>query len=109
MMDQDCSEPVGVWKQKLNELHVAFVVAIVKGTFHMTLFCVALALVYYLGIVCECCECLWGIMFLCLMAMMMLGQHHLWILVLASFLVTFWVGCKTGGPFLFVETRSAIG
>lgn len=52
-----------------------------------------------------CCACVWIVMGASLLLMMFCSMHFLWIVLVASFVVTFWAGCQTGNAWIVVTTK----
>ncbi len=73
------------------------------GCARVLVFCAFTGVLFVLGP--SCCACLWGIMIACLLLMAFLGQHFLWILVAAAFVVTFWAGCQVDYGWVVVDTH----
>lgn len=70
------------------------------------LFVLILVLLFFLGPC--CCVCLWAIMATCFVLMLVFAFHSLWILALASFVITFWAGCQTETTWLVVNTHFSV-
>jgi hypothetical protein len=98
----ECEPAESLTARVLQELYRDAVLACVR----VSVFAVLLVLLFFVGPC--CCVCLWGIMAVCIVLMLVFSFHSLWMVALASFVVTFWAGCQAETTWLVVNTHFSV-
>lgn len=77
--------------------------SVLHGLLQLSVFIVLLSILVLLSKV--SCIFVWAVLIIALLAMLFCRMPHLWIVVAAAFVVSFYVGCQAGCHWLTLTTK----